>query len=115
MSSKTNHVIRLLEDGENDTATIKEKTGASEALISRCRKKYAEQNKEGEPEPEPEEDDVTDDEIEAAIKNIKIKPEVKYLNKEPEASEEEYRCMGCNHEWKANTMPTKCPNCRSEF
>lgn len=112
MSSKTNQVLRLLEEGENDTATIKEKTGASEALISRCRKKYAESQA---PEPEEQEDEVSDEEIEAAIKQIKIKPEEKYLNKTPEAQGEDYRCMGCKHEWKATSIPLKCPNCGGEF
>ena len=112
MSSKTNQVLRLLEEGETDTATIKEKTGASEALISRCRKKYSETQ---EPEIVEEEEEPTDEEIEAAIKQIRIKPEEKYLNKTPEAQEEDYRCMGCKHEWKASSIPLKCPNCGSEF
>jgi len=101
MSTKTNQIIRLYEEGETDRAAIKEKTGASEASKA--------------PEPEEQEEEVSDDEIEAAIKQIKIKPEEKYLNKTPEAQEEDYRCMGCNHEWKSNTMPSKCPNCGSEF
>ena len=112
MSTKTNQILRLLEDGETNTVTIKEKTGASEALISRCRKKYLETQ---EPEIVEEEEEPTDEEIEAAIKQIRIKPEEKYLNKAPEAQEEDYRCMGCKHEWKASSMPLKCPNCGSEF
>ena len=110
MSSKTNQVIRLFEEGETDTSVIKEKTGASEALISRCRKRYSATQ-----EPEPVEEEPTDEEIEAAIKQIKIKPEEKYLNKAPEVQVEDYRCMGCNHEWKSETMPSKCPNCGGEF
>jgi len=112
MSSKTNQVLALLEEGETNTAVIKEKTGASEALISRCRRKYTESQT---PEPEEQEEEVSDEEIEAAIKQIKIKPEEKYLNKTPQAQEEEYRCMGCKHEWKASSIPLKCPNCGSEF
>lgn len=113
MSTKTNQVLRLLEEGETDTATIKEKTGASEALISRCRKKYSE-TQEPEKVEEEEEEEPTDEEIEAAIKQIRIKPEEKYLNKTPQA-QEDYRCMGCKHEWKASSIPLKCPNCGAEF
>jgi rubrerythrin len=112
MSTKTNQIIRLYEEGETDRTVIKEKTGASEALISRCIKRYEASKA---PEPEEQEEEVSDEEIEAAIKQIKIKPEEKYLNKTPEAQEEDYRCMGCNHEWKSKTMPSKCPSCGSEF
>ncbi|WKN02324.1 hypothetical protein OBGAJBEG_00008 [Methanosarcina spherical virus] len=41
--SKTSDVIELLESGENDTAKIKEQTGASESLITRCRNRLEKQ------------------------------------------------------------------------
>ena len=106
--SKTEDVLKALNDGK-DTKTIIAEIGASESLISRCRQRLRKQ------ESENEESEPTDDEIEAAIKQIKINPEEKYLNKTPQALEEEYRCMGCKHEWKASSIPLKCPNCGSEF
>ena len=77
--SKTEDVIKALNEGK-DTATIKAETGASEALISRCRqklKKLEEEKKEEEQEEEP-----TDEEIEAVITKIQVKPEEKYLTKD---------------------------------
>lgn len=106
--TKTEDVLNALNEGK-DTKTIIAETGASESLISRCRQRLRRQELEND-EPEP-----TDEEIEAAIKQIKIKPEDKYLNKTPQAEEEDYRCMGCYHEWKATSIPSKCPNCGSEF
>lgn len=113
--SKTEDVINLLNAGETDTKTIKEKTGASEALISRCRQRIknteqpAAEPKQGE-EPEP-----TDDEIDEIIKKVKITPDEKFLTKDKETIEEDYRCMGCGHEWKAKSLPVSCPKCRCEF
>lgn len=106
--SKTEDVLKALNDGK-DTKTIIAEIEASESLISRCRQRLRRQ------ESENDDSEPTDEEIEAAIKHIKINPEEKYLNKTPQAQEEEYRCMGCNHEWKASSMPVKCPNCGVEF
>jgi rubrerythrin len=111
--SKTEDVIKALQDGK-DTATIKTETGASEGLISKCRTKLkAMEEKEPEPEEEPE---PTDEELDQIINKIKIKPEEKFLTgKEKQQEDEEYTCMGCNHVWRANDIPTSCPNCKAEF
>ncbi len=110
--SKTEEIIKLMNAGEQDTKVIKEKTGASEALITRCRQKL----KKPEPEPAKEEDEEpTDEEIEAIITKIKIEPDNKYLTKDKEDKKENYRCMGCGHEWESNSIPQSCPKCGSEF
>lgn len=115
MSTKTKQILRMLEEGKT-VKEIKEAGVGSEALIYRVKAKYdAEKNIDESTVPEEEEEEPTDEEIEAAIKQIKIKPEDKYLNKTPQAQEEDYRCMGCKHEWKASSIPLKCPNCGSEF
>ena len=108
--SKTEDVIKALNEGK-DTTTIKAETGASEALISRCRQKL----KKPEAVPEKEEEEPTDEEIEAIITKIAIKPDEKYLTKDKQDKEEEYHCTGCNHIWKASSMPLSCPNCGCEF
>lgn len=110
--SKTEEIIKLMNAGEQDTKVIKEKTGASEALITRCRQKL----KKPEPEPAKEEDEEpTDEEIEAIITRIQVKPDEKYLTKDTEKKEEDYHCTGCHHRWKASSMPLSCPNCGAEF
>jgi len=106
--SKTEDVIKALNEGK-DTATIKTETGASEALISRCRQKLKK------PEPEKEEQEPTDEEIEAIITKISIKPDEKYLTKDKKDSEEDYHCVGCGHRWKNSTLPAACPSCGAEF
>ena len=113
--SKTEDIINLLNAGETNTAVIKEKTGASEALISRCRQKVeAAKKKEEEPKQEEKEEEPTDEEIEAVINRIKITPDQKFLTGNKPV-EESYRCMGCGHEWKAQEAPLKCPKCGCEF
>ena len=107
--SKTEEVIKALNENK-DTATIKTETGASEALISRCRQKLKKEEPVKEEEPEP-----TDEEIEAIITKISIKPDEKYLTKDKEEKAEEYHCMGCGHTWKAKDMPLSCPSCGAEF
>lgn len=107
--SKTEDVIKALNEGK-ETAQIKTETGASEALISRCRQKLKK------PEPEPEkEEEPTDEEIEAIITKISIKPDEKYLTKDKKDSEEDYHCVGCGHRWKSSTLPASCPSCGVEF
>ena len=108
--SKTEDVIKALNEGK-DTATIKTETGASEALISRCRQKL----KKPEPEQKEEEAEPTDEETEAIITKIAIVPDKKYLTKDKEEKEEDYNCMGCGHKWKSSTLPTSCPSCGAEF
>ena len=107
--SKTEDVIKALNEGK-DTATIKAETGASEALISRCRQKLKKEEPKTEEEPEP-----TDEEIEAIITRIQVKPDEKYLTKDKQEKEEEYHCMGCDHRWRSSEMPLSCPNCGVEF
>lgn len=111
--TKTEAVIKALNENK-DTATIKAETGASESLISRCRQKLKkaelEEKKEEEQEEEP-----TDEEIEAIITRIQVKPDEKYLTKDTEKKEEDYHCTGCHHRWKASSMPLSCPNCGAEF
>jgi rubrerythrin len=113
--SKTENVIKALNEGK-DTATIKTETGASEALISKCRNKIKtmQETPEETPEAEPEEEEPTEEELESIIKRIQIKPEEKYLTKD-KPEEEEYTCMGCKHVWKSSNIPTSCPNCKAEF
>jgi len=114
--SKTEDILNMLKGGETDTAKIKEKTGASEALISRCRKKYEDATKKEEEKPrETEEEEPTDEEIDGVINRICIKPEKRFLSSSNEEKEEDYRCMGCGHEWKSKKTPLKCPNCGCEF
>jgi rubrerythrin len=106
--TKTEDVINGLNAGK-DTETIKAETGASEALISRCRQKLKKEEKPADEEP-------TDNEIEEVIKKIQIKPDEKYLTKDkPADKEEDYHCMGCGHNWKASKLPESCPNCKEEF
>lgn len=107
--SKTEAVIKALNENK-DTETIKTETGASEALISRCRQKLKKEEK-----PEEKEEEPTDEEIEAIITKIKVSPDEKYLTKDKKPEEESYRCMGCGHEWKAGSMPSECPKCGCEF
>lgn len=112
--SKTEAVIKALNENK-DTATIKAETGASEALISRCRQKLKKAELEKKKEEEQEEE-PTDEEIEAVITKIQVKPEEKYLTKDNQkAQEEEYHCLGCGHTWKSSSIPASCPNCRCEF
>jgi rubrerythrin len=108
--SKTEDVIKALQENK-DTATIKAETGASEALISRCRQKL----KKEEPKKEEEEPEPTDEEIEAIITRIQVKPDEKYLTKDKDEKEEDYKCLGCGHTWKSSNMPLSCPNCGAEF
>ena len=112
-TSKTEDVINLLNAGETDTNAIKEKTGASEALISRCRQRI--KNTEQPAKEEEKEEEPSDDEIDGIIKKVKITPDEKYLTKDKETREEDYRCMGCGHEWKAKSLPSSCPKCGCEF
>jgi rubrerythrin len=114
--SKTEDVIKALNEGKS-TATIKEETGASEALISKCRTKLKAMEETPEKQPEPEEEpEPTDDELEQIINKIKIKPEDKYLTgKDKQQEDEEYTCMGCGHVWRANDIPSSCPSCKAEF
>lgn len=114
--SKTEEVIKALNAGK-DTATIKAETGASDALISKCRKKLKDmEEKEQEPEPETEpEEEPTEEELESIIKKIKINPEKKFLTGQQNEPEEDYKCMGCLHEWKSKSVPVKCPKCGAEF
>lgn len=107
--SKTEAVIKALNENK-DTETIKAETGASEALISRCRQKLKKEEK-----PEDKEEEPTDEEIEAIITKIKVSPDEKYLTKGKKPEEENYHCMGCGHEWKASSMPLSCPKCGCEF
>lgn len=107
--SKTEEVIKALRDGK-DTKTIMSEVGVSESLVSRCRGKLKKEEQETEDEPEP-----TDEEIEAIISKICIKPDEKYLTKDKQEKEEEYHCMGCDHKWKSSEMPLSCPNCGAEF
>jgi rubrerythrin len=111
--SKTEEVLKLMNEGETDTKVIKEKTGASEALITRCRQKL--KKPEIEKKEEEEEAEPTDEEIEAIITKIKIEPDKKYLTKDKEDKKENYRCMGCGNEWESNSIPLSCPKCGSEF
>ena len=116
--SKTSDVIELLESGENDTTKIKEQTGASESLITRCRNRLEKQKykvPKQEEAKEEEEEEPTDEEIDGIITKIKVKPEEKYLTKEKQVKEENYRCTGCGHRWKASEMPVFCPGCGAEF
>ena len=107
--SKTEDVLKALNEGK-DTKTIISETGASEALISRCRRKL---KKAEEPVDEPE---PTDEELDSIISKICIKPDEKYLTKDkPEKEEEEYHCMGCDYRWKCSDIPLSCPNCGAEF
>lgn len=108
--SKTEKVIEALNAGK-DTETIKTETGASEALISRCRQKL----KKEEPKKEEEEPEPTDEEIEAIITRIQVKPDEKYLTKDKDEKEEDYKCLGCGHTWKAKSLPLSCPSCGVEF
>ncbi len=107
--SKTEDVIKALQEGK-DTKTIMEETKASEGLISRCRQKLKKDEPKQEEEPEP-----TDEEIEAIITKIAIKPDEKYLTKDKEEKEEEYHCLGCDHKWKSKNLPLSCPSCGAEF
>ena len=111
--SKTEEVLKLMNEGETDTKVIKEKTGASEALITRCRQKL--KKPEIEKKEEEEEAEPTDEEIEAIITRISVKPDEKYLTKDKQEKEEEYHCMGCGHTWKSKTLPASCPACGAEF
>lgn len=112
--SKTEDVIKKLQAGETDTAKIKAETGASDALISRCRQKVEALKAKEEPKKEEQEEEPTDEEIEAVIKQIQITPDKKYLQGKEE-KDEDYKCMGCLHEWKSKTVPAKCPKCGAEF
>jgi rubrerythrin len=110
--SKTEQIIKLLEE-EKTPAEIKSIVGCSDALITRCKGILLKaQNKSKE---EPEDTEPTDTEIEEVIKKIKITPEKKYLSSENNSTDEDYRCMGCKHEWKSKSVPTKCPKCGCEF
>ena len=114
--SKTEDVIEALEAGQS-TESIKADTGASGALISRCRKRLKEAKAAA--KPEEEEGEVTPDEeqeLEAIITKVKITPDEKFLTKDKQAEDsEEYHCMGCSHTWKAKAMPLSCPSCGCEF
>jgi len=108
--TKTEDVINLLKENKSNEE-IKAETNASDSLISRCRTRYKLMN-EGE-----EEEEVTDKNIDSILK-IKIKPEKKYITKETKETkktDEDYKCMGCNHEWQAKKLPKFCPNCGCEF
>jgi rubrerythrin len=109
--SKTEEVIKGLNEGK-DTETIKAETKSSEALISRCRQKLKKEEKPSEVTEDPE---PTDEEIEAVITKICIKPDEKYLTNSEKAQEEDYHCTGCNHSWKSSSIPKSCPNCKEEF
>jgi len=113
--TKSEQVIQALCAGK-DTKTIKEETGASEALISKCRSKIEAMKKQDEVEKEQETEEPTDEEIDAVIQKIVITPDKKYLTSDKDGKkEEDYKCMGCKHEWKATETPIKCPNCGCEF
>jgi hypothetical protein len=69
--SKTEEVLKLMNEGETDTKVIKQKTGASESLISRCRNRLEKQKykvpkqeevKEEEEEPTDENTDIENNE-----------------------------------------------------
>jgi len=114
--SKTEEVIKCLESGENDTNKIKEQTGASESLITRCRNRLEKQKyKQPKEEKQEEEPEPTDEELDTIITKIKVKPEEKYLTKEKQVKDEDYHCTGCGHRWKASEMPASCPGCGAEF
>jgi rubrerythrin len=111
--SKTEDVLKCLSEGK-DTGAIKAETGASEALISRCRKRYEAANQEIDKKLEAEVEALpTDEEIDGVITKIKITPDKKFLTSEE--PEEEYHCMGCGHRWKAKAYPASCPGCGAEF
>jgi len=106
--SKTEDVLKALNEGK-DTKTIVTETGASESLITRCRNKLKKEEKPA------EEQEPTDEEIEAVITKIQIKPDEKYLTKDKQDKEEDYHCVGCDHKWKSSTLPASCPSCGAEF
>jgi rubrerythrin len=111
--SKTEDIVKALEEGKT-VKEIKEAGIASEALIYRVKAKY--DAKKASESTTPEESEETDEEIESIINKICIKPDEKYLTKDKQEKEEEdYRCMGCDHRWKASEMPLSCPNCGAEF
>lgn len=105
--SKTEDVINMLEEGKS-TSEIKDATGASESLISRCRKRLANNT-------EPEEEEVSDEEIDGFIRKIKIKPEEKHLTGNNQVEPEEYTCGNCDYSWSSKREPRFCPNCGCEF
>lgn len=115
--SKTEEIVKALEEGKT-VKEIKEAGLGSQALIYRVKAKYdAKKNIAESTVPDETEDpEPTDDEIDEIINKICIKPDEKYLTKDKQEKEEEdYRCMGCNHRWKASEMPLSCPNCGAEF
>jgi len=117
LMSKTEEIVKALEEGKS-VKEIKESGIASQALIYRVKAKYDAKKKELAESSVSEEPEETDEEIDEIITRICIKPDEKYLTKakqEKEEEEEDYRCMGCNHRWKASEMPLSCPNCGVEF
>lgn len=119
LMSKTEEIVKALEEGKT-VKEIKEAGLGSQALIYRVKAKYDARKKEiaesSVSEETDEEIEETDEEIESIINKICIKPDEKYLTKEKQEKEEEdYRCMGCDHRWKASEMPLSCPNCGAEF
>jgi rubrerythrin len=112
--SKTEEIVKALEEGKT-VNEIKEAGIASQALIYRVKAKYDAKKKEIADSSVPEEIEETDEEIESIITRICIKPDEKYLTKDKQEKEEDYRCMGCDHRWKASEMPLSCPNCGAEF
>jgi len=106
--SKTEEVIKLLQDGKS-TEEIKEQTKASAGLISRCRKRLEREAEVA------EEEETSDEEIDNAIQAVKIEPEERFLTNPDTPQKEEYHCMGCDHKWEASSVPRKCPNCGVEF
>jgi rubrerythrin len=115
--SKTEEIVKALEEGKT-VKEIKEAGLGSQALIYRVKAKYDARKKELAESSVSEEAEETDEEIDAIINKICIKPDEKYLTKakqEKEEEEEDYHCMGCDHRWKASEMPLSCPKCGVEF
>ena len=118
--SKTEEIVKALEEGKT-VKDIKEAGLGSQALIYRVKAKYDARKKEiaesSLAEVEEEEAEPSDDEIDEIIKKVKITPDEKFLTKDKDTREEEedYRCMGCWHEWKAKSLPVSCPRCGCEF
>ncbi|MFA7091912.1 MAG: hypothetical protein WC149_08665 [Arcobacteraceae bacterium] len=107
--TKTEEVLKLIsEDKTNEE--IKAETNASDSLISRCRTRIKLQN---ENKDEENDDNPTDEEIDNLVK-IKLKAPKKVLTNN-QKTDEDYKCMGCNHEWTAKVKPKFCPNCGCGF
>jgi hypothetical protein len=65
--SKTEEVLKLMNEGETDTKVIKQKTGASESLITRCRNRLEKQKYKA-----PKQEEVKEEEEEPTDENTDI-------------------------------------------